>query len=177
MGLIHRMSYPPHRTSNVLPPSEGPRAGAIDGGTAEGGKLGRVGECARVATIGGGETRGDGVAGSGRSYGESVEEWGEMGRGGRWPDGEHRPIATPRPPNQSRSYGLLHMRLTYHLRGGQRAGRGRGARDGQRGVVGAVGQRGGRGPAAADYHLSEQHDPHHTGGRSTLLWAMTLDHE
>jgi hypothetical protein len=68
-----------------------------------------------VPAMGEGETRGDYDSGFGPQYGESGKERGEMGWGGRWPDGEHRPIATRHPPNQSPSYGLLHTRLTYHL--------------------------------------------------------------
>ena len=136
-----------------------------------------------VPAMGEGETRGDYDSGFGPHYGESGEEWGEIGRGGRWPDGEHIPIPTRHPPNQSLSYGLLHTRLTYHLRGGQRAGRGRGAagqrRDSGAWSVGAwsMGVGADSGPAREQIIASHGTDPHHTGGRSTLLWAMTLDHE
>jgi hypothetical protein len=107
MGAIHSMSYPPRAGRH--------RRGAIDNGTAEGWQAWRG--LAGVATIGGGETRGGVDAGSGRSYGESGEGRGEMGRGGRWPDGEHGPMARQRTTSQSPSYGHLHTRLTYHLRG------------------------------------------------------------
>ena len=74
------------------------------GGTGRAGKLGRVGDCIGdcLCLLWEKERQGEDYdSGFGPHYGESWEEWGEIGRGGRWPDGEHIPIATRHPPNQS----------------------------------------------------------------------------